>query len=151
MISLEAARTELIEVKALLRENKDPMTEKRLNRTTERANAEATFQTVASSWLDMKQKEWSPDHHLRSIRALERDVYPSIGKLPIARITPAIVASLVESINRRGVLETATRILQHLNGIFRYAQAKGFAAIIQPFRQKRFYRVKKTSDILLHY
>lgn len=73
----------------------------------------------------MKQKEWSAGHFTKSARAFERDIYPAIGKLPIASITPAIVAKAVEDINKRDVLDTATRILQHLNGVFRYAQAKG--------------------------
>lgn len=110
-ISLEAARTELAEVKAFLRENKDPVTERRLNRAVSADDAEKTFEAVASEWLTMKRKEWSEGHHAKSVRALERDVYPSIGKFPIARITPAIIANLVQNINRRDVLETATRIL----------------------------------------
>ena len=73
----------------------------------------------------MKQREWSAGHHAKSARAFERDIYPAIGKLPIADITPAIVAKTIEDIHKRDVLETASRILQHLNGVFRYAQAKG--------------------------
>ena len=73
----------------------------------------------------MKQKEWSAGHYTKSARAFERDIYPAIGKLPVASITPAIVAMAIEDIHKRDVLETATRILQHLNGVFRYAQAKG--------------------------
>ncbi len=36
-----------------------------------------------------------------------------------------MVAKAIEEIYKHDVLETATRILQHLNGVFRYAQAKG--------------------------
>jgi len=73
----------------------------------------------------MKQREWSAGHYTKLARTFERDIYPAIGKLPIASITPAIVAKAIEDIHKRNVLETATRILQHLNGVFRYAQAKG--------------------------
>lgn len=125
LVSLAAARVELGEVKALLLENKDPVTERRVNRAVSAADSDNTFKAVAQEWLAMKQKEWSTVHYTKSARALERDVYPSLGNLPIASITPAIVAKAVEDINKRDVLETATRILQHLNGVFRYAQAKG--------------------------
>ncbi len=124
-ISLAAARVELTEVKALLRENKDPVTQRRINRAETSASSDNTFEAVACEWLSMKNKEWSAGHYTKSSRALERDIYPTLGKLPIANITPAIVAKAVEDINKRDVLETATRILQHLNGVFRYAQAKG--------------------------
>ncbi len=124
-ISLAAARVELAEVKALLRENKDPVSQRRINRAETSAAGDNTFIYVAGEWLVMKQKEWSEGHFTKSARAFERDIYPTLGKLPVASITPAIVAKVVEDINKRDVLETATRILQHLNGVFRYAQAKG--------------------------
>jgi integrase len=125
LVSLAAARVELGEVKALLLEGKDPVAERRVNRATTATNTDNTFKAVAQEWLTMKQREWSAGHYTKSSRAFERDIYPSLGNLPIASITPAIVAKAVEAIHKRDVLETASRILQHLNGVFRYAQAKG--------------------------
>jgi len=125
LVSLAAARVEWGEVKALLREHKDPVVERRVNRAASAASSDNTFRVVAQEWLTMKQNEWSAGHYAKSARAFERDVYPSLGNLPIASITPAMVAKAVVDINKRDVLETATRILQHLNGVFRYAQAKG--------------------------
>jgi integrase len=125
LVSLAAARVALAEVKALLLEGKDPVIERRLNRAAASAAAVNTFQSVTSDWLAMKQREWSSSHYTKSSRAFERDIFPAIGNLPIADITPAIVASAIESVYKRDVLETATRILQHVNGVFRYAQAKG--------------------------
>ena len=125
LVSLAAARVELVEVKALLLENKDPVTARRVNRAATAAGSDNTFKAVAQEWLAMKQREWSVVHHSKSQRALERDIYPALGNLPVASITPAIVAKAIEDIHKRDVLETAMRILQHLNGVFRYAQAKG--------------------------
>ena len=125
LISLAAARAELGEVKALLREGKDPVIERRLNRAATAAGSDNTLMAVAREWLALKQREWSAGHFTKSARALERDVYPVLGKIPIASITPAIVAMVIGKIYKRDVLETTTRILQHLNGVFRYAQAKG--------------------------
>ena len=125
LVSLAAARVALGEVKALLLENKDPVTERRVNRAATAAGSDNTFKAVAQEWLAMKQREWSAGHFTKSARAFERDIYPAIGNLPIASITPSIVAKSIEDIHKRDVLETATRILQHLNGVFRYAQAKG--------------------------
>lgn len=125
LVTLAAARVGLGEVKAQLLEGKDPVSHRRVSRATNVASAGDTFQVVAGQWLTMKQREWSPVHYTKSARAFERDIYPTIGKLPIANITPAIVAKAIEDIHKRDVLETASRILQHLNGVFRYAQAKG--------------------------
>lgn len=125
LITLAAARVELGEVKGLLREGKDPVTHRRVSRAAHATSADNTFQAIAQEWLTMKQKEWSAGHYTKSARAFERDIYPAIGRLPIANITPAIVAKAIEDVHKRDVLETASRILQHLNGVFRYAQAKG--------------------------
>lgn len=123
--SLAAARAGLRAVKGWLRDGKDPVTERRLSRAATAAGSDTTFRGVAEEWLRMKAKEWSATHSMKSRRALERDIYPSVGNLPIASITPAIVAKTIEDINKRDVLDTATRVLQHVNGVFRYAQAKG--------------------------
>lgn len=125
LITLAAARVELGEVKALLLEGKDPVSHRRVSRAAHAASAENTFLAVAQEWLSMKQKQWSAGHYAKSARAFERDIYSALGNLPIGQITPAMVAKAIEDIHRRDVLETASRILQHLNGVFRYAQAKG--------------------------
>jgi integrase len=125
LVTLASARVELGEVKAWLLEKKDPVTERRVNRAATAANTDNTFKLVAEEWLSMKQREWSAGHYTKSSRAFARDIYPSLGNLPIASITPAMVAKAIEDIHKRDVLETASRILQHLNGVFRYAQAKG--------------------------
>lgn len=123
-ISLKAARIELEQARTWLREGKDPVDQRRIMRAANAAASENLFQVVADQWFANKKKEWSAVHYAKSVRALERDVYSTLGKLPIANITPAMVSTLIERISARGVAETASRILQHLNGIFRYAQAK---------------------------
>jgi integrase len=124
-ISAAAAVVERDEVKAQIRENKDPVTQLRINRADNSMENENTLQSVAESWFVKMEKEWSAGHYKKSMQAFERDIYPSLGKIPVASITPAMVASTIETIYKRDVLETATRILQHLNCIFRYAQGKG--------------------------
>jgi len=125
LVTLAAARIEHGEVKSLLLEGKDPVSNRRLNRAANAATTDNTFEVIAGEWFAMKRKEWSKTHFDKSLRAFERDVYPSLGKLPVANITPAMVAVTVQTIHKRDVLETATRILQHLNGVFRFAQATG--------------------------
>ncbi|RFP09825.1 DUF4102 domain-containing protein [Duganella sp. BJB488] len=125
LISLAAARLEWGEVKAKILSGKDPVDSRRLARVSRATAAGHTVEVVAGDWLNMKRTEWSETHHVKSARAFERDVFPLLGKLPISAVTPAMVATTIQTIQNRDVLETASRILQHLNGVFRYAQAKG--------------------------
>ena len=143
--SLAQARLELKEVKASLNKGRDPVVARRITMAQAAAHSESTFRTVAEEWFAMKEKEWSLTHHTKSKRAFERDIYKALGELPIESITPSVIAKAIETINKRDVLETATRILQHLNGVFRYAQAKGLCEINSAAPVKEILPRKKTN------
>ena len=143
--SLAQARLELKEVKASLNKGRDPVVARRITIAQAAAHSESTFRAVAEEWFAMKEKEWSLTHHTKSKRAFERDIYKALGELPIESITPSVIAKAIETINKRDVLETATRILQHLNGVFRYAQAKGLCEINSAAPVKEILPRKKTN------
>ncbi len=143
--SLAQARLELKEVKASLNKGRDPVVARRITMAQAAAHSESTFRAVAEEWFAMKEKEWSQTHHTKSKRAFERDIYKALGELPIESITPSVIAKAIETINKRDVLETATRILQHLNGVFRYAQAKGLCEINSAAPVKEILPRKKTN------
>lgn len=123
-VTLEGARAELQEVRALIKEGKDPVTARRLTKADNLAASGSTFATLAEDWLERQKREWSEVHYTKSRRALERDVLPYLGKLPVAEITPAMVAGVVERIAKR-TGDTAGKILQHVGSVFRLAQARG--------------------------
>ena len=50
-ITLAAARVEFGEVKARLLENNDPVTARRVNRASNAASADNTFEAIAGEWL----------------------------------------------------------------------------------------------------
>lgn len=124
-VGLEVARSEREALKGLLKEGRDPVQARRLNQADGAAAAGNTFETVAADWLSKQRKGWSDIHYEKSSRALERDVYPRIGKLPVKEIKPAMVAGVIEAIVKRGARDTASKVLQHVSGVFRLAQARG--------------------------
>lgn len=123
-IGLEAARAARSWVKRQLREGRDPVKARQLDRATATAASGDTFKEVAEQWLDKQRKKWSLIHYEKSSRALERDVYPRLGRLPVADITPAMVTAIIEAIVKRGTRDTAAKVRQHVEGVFRIAQAK---------------------------
>lgn len=127
-ISLGAARAALEQVKAQLREHKDPVSERRLRRAEGAAAVAQTFGVVAAEWLDRKKKEWSAQHYVKSARAFERDVLPQLGNLPVAAISTATVAAVIEKIVAREAVETAKRILTQISNVFSFAMAKGWCS-----------------------
>lgn len=46
----------------------------------------STFKAVAMEWYTEQAPQWSPSHAPRSLRQLERDLFPLIGAGPIADI-----------------------------------------------------------------
>ena len=126
-VGLKEARQERERVKALLREGRDPVQDRRLQVAAATTAAGNTFADIMRSWLEYERnrKSWSLIHYTKSKRALERDVIPYLGKLPVADITPVMVTNMVKAITARGVRDTAAKILQHVTGVFEYAQAHG--------------------------
>jgi integrase len=124
-ISLEGARAEREAVKSQIREGRDPVKARQLNRIAAVTSGDATFSRAADAWLSHRRADWSGTHLQKSRRALERDVLPLLGGFPLAEITPAMIARTIEAIAKRGAADTAGKVLQHVVSIFRLAQARG--------------------------
>ena len=63
----------------------------------------------------------------RSSPGSRTDVFPWIGRAPVADITPPQLLEVLRRIEARGVVETAHRALQDSSQVFRYAVATGQA------------------------
>jgi integrase len=83
-----------------------------------------SFEHVALEWFDKKMNIRSASHQKRTMALLKRDLFPWIGKRPIAEITPAELLKPLERIENRNAIETAHRALQTAGQVFRYAWSK---------------------------
>jgi integrase len=59
------------------------------------------------------------------LRRLEADVFPEIGRRPVAAITAPMLVAMAKKIEARGALDIAKRSLQTCGQILRYAVAHG--------------------------
>ncbi len=119
VVSLEHER-----VKEQARRGVDPVKARFVDRAQRISDGEDTFEAVGREWL-ADRKKWSDVHRKKSVRALERDVFPYIGHLPVLEITPAMVTKVIERITKRGTSDTPAKVLQHVTRIFRLAQTRG--------------------------
>lgn len=122
-VTLANARELRDAAKRLLRANKDPAIEARLERHRAIAASGATFEVSARAWHEDERPRWSEGQARLVLRALERDVFPSIGKLPIAEIDGPTVLRTLRKIERRGAIETAKRVRGYISATF--VRAKG--------------------------
>jgi integrase len=146
LVSLADARGKRDEAYTLLCEGHDPGVAKRLKIEANLEASRQTFERTAREWYENARAQWATIHASDVIRSLERDVFPAIGALPIAQLTPPLILGVLREIEARGAIETAKRIRQRISAVFVYAIAQGIAhsdpaeklgAVLKPLRKGR--------------
>jgi integrase len=127
LVGLLDARAKRDEARAQWSEGRDPAVVRRLTIEANLQSARTTFELVAREWHGVSKSQWARVHADDVLRSLERDVFPSIGGLPIAELTPPVVMEVLSAIEDRGAIETAKRLRQRISAVFVYAIAKGLA------------------------
>lgn len=146
MVTLADARAKRDDAYTILSEGNDPGVAKRLRIEANLEAARQTFEKVAREWHENAKAQWAKIHAADIIRSLERDIFPSIGDLPIAQLTPPLVLAALREVEARGSIETAKRIRQRVSAVFVYAIAQGITttdpaeklgAVLKPLRKGR--------------
>ncbi|MGI9274340.1 MAG: tyrosine-type recombinase/integrase [Endozoicomonas sp.] len=86
-----------------------------------------TFEAVGREWFEVKQCDKSAGHQFRSMRLLERELFPHTGSRPVAEITAPELLAVLRRTEGRGVIEIAHRAKQTAGQVFQYAIATGRA------------------------
>ncbi|MBH1957686.1 MAG: integrase arm-type DNA-binding domain-containing protein [Burkholderiales bacterium] len=107
-----------------------------------------TFKTVALEWYAKQSPQWSAGHANRSLRQLERDLFPWIGERPMREIHAMELLAALQKVEERGAVETADRVLMLARQVWDYwlptttsAQrnvTEGLKARLTPYRGKSF-------------
>lgn len=126
-VSLAQARQRRDQARKLLAEGADPSVAKRADKVARKLAADNTFEAVAQAWLAKTKALRAESTDAKVQGWLKNDVLPAIGRLPIAEITPRDVLDLVRKVEKRGAIDSATRMKQLCGQIFRYAVAEGSA------------------------
>lgn len=118
VISLANARQQRDGIRKMLSQNINPA----LQRLNERASysPEKSFKSVALSW-HKSNRTWSENHAARLLASLNNHVFPVIGLLPVSELKTRHFIDLLKGIEKKGLLEVASRTRQHLCIIMRYA------------------------------
>jgi integrase len=122
-ISLAEARKKRDAARELLRDGKDPMVERRLERVTKRVAAANTFKAIADELVARKRDDGKADRTLEKATWLLNIASADLGKRPIAEISAAEILSVLRAVERRGKLESARRLRAAIGQVFRFAIA----------------------------
>lgn len=126
-VTLSAAREERDKARKLVKAGTDPIQAKRIDKAARNQASANTFEAVAREWHANKIESWQPRTAKNVLYRLEKDVFPLIGKLPIADIKAPMILDVLRQIEKRGAVEMAKRQAQVCGQIFRYAVATGVA------------------------
>ena len=115
-MTLARARELREDAKRLLRDQRDPSLEAHKRKIAAHAVAGATFEKHALLWHEAQRSRWSPVQVKKVEQALRRDVFPDLGRLPLAEIDGPMILKVLRKVERRGAIDTAKRIRHHSLG-----------------------------------
>src|SRR5574341_871287 len=126
-ISLANARKRREAARELIANGVDPSEDRKGKRAERAARLENNFEAAGREWLEKNAPNWAPTHADKIIKRLENDVFPWVGKRPIADITAPELLKVLRRIEERGAIDTAHRAHQNCGQVLRYAVATGRA------------------------
>lgn len=126
-VTLADARAKRDEAKRGIAGGIDPNEAKREEKIAREANVRNTFQEIACEWHSSKLYKWSEGDASDIMEAFNKDVFPYIGKKPIAEIKPLELLNVLRRMEGRGATEKAKKVRQRCGEVFRYAIVTGRA------------------------
>jgi integrase len=124
-VPLKAAREKRDAARRQLAAGIDPGQARKAEKLSQ-AGADS-FEAIAREWHTKFAPGWVASHGDRILTRLEKDLFPWIGKRPIAEIKAPDLLAVLRRVESRGALETAHRAMQNCGQVFRYAVATGRA------------------------
>ena len=133
-MSLAEARISHQKSKSLLRDGVNPTAVKKLEKLEkekelqqETIKSKNTFRAISEEWIEQQGEKWGANHTKAVLKTLERDAFPVIGNIRIDTLTPPQILEVIRTIEARGSYEIASKVLQRISAVCRYAVQTGMA------------------------
>jgi integrase len=126
-VSLKDARGRRDEARKSLANGVDPGVVKKAQKAAGRERAANSFEAVGREWLSIWGVKVSEAVRQRTLRRLEKDVFPWLGSVPVGEITAPKVLEVLRRMEQRGVLDTVRTAKGNISQIMCYAIATGRA------------------------
>lgn len=118
---LKEAREKRDAARKLLAAGIDPSAHRKAVKAAGEERAANSFEIIAREWFAKQSNTWVESHAARILSRLENNIFPWLGKMPIAEIKPKEILETLKRVVGRGANESAHRLLQICGQIFRYA------------------------------
>jgi integrase len=147
-VSLASARKARDAAKLQKSGGRDPVQVRKVEKLVATRNGGGTFKAVALDWYARQSPQWSTSHAERSLRQLERDLFPWIGDRLMSEIHPLELLAALQKVEQRGAVETADRVLMLARQVWEYWLptatiqqrniTEGLKARLMPYRGSSF-------------
>ncbi|HBT6783985.1 integrase domain-containing protein [Klebsiella pneumoniae] len=124
-LTLAAARQIRDQHLTTLAQGMDPQQQQEQASEQRQIELDSIFSTVAANWFQIKSRSVTEDYAKDIWRSLDKDVFPTIGSIPVQEIKARTIVEALEPIKARGALETVRRLVQRVNEIMIYAVNTG--------------------------
>jgi len=119
MFTLAEARVEREKARGLVRQGINPSHARDLERIQKAQSAAVTLEAVSREWIQLRP--WEDATKARRLRLFERVVFPELGKLPVANITPPHVLALLKHVAEDCGPTVAAEVKRSLSGVYELA------------------------------
>lgn len=124
-VSLSDARTRRDDARKQLAQGLDPNAVRKAVKAGRLEQTANSFEVTARRWHTNNSAKWSESYSTKTIRMLERDVFPWIGAKPVVDLEAPEFLTVARRIEKRGHIDTAHRCTQLAGQIMRFAVAEG--------------------------
>ena len=122
-IGLKQARAKRDAARAELMAGVDPARKKQERKIQEKLGVAHSFGAIGQEYLDKMAQEGKAPATMQKAKWLYGQLTPTLGKRPIADITPAELLAVLKRVEGQGKRETARRLRSFAGRVFRYAIA----------------------------
>lgn len=124
-LTLAVARQMRDQYLSLLAQGIDPQKQQEEVSEQQQIELDSIFSVVAGRWFQLKSKSVTEDYAKDIWRSLEKDIFPTIGEIPVQALKARTIVEALEPIKARGALETVRRLVQRINEIMIFAVNTG--------------------------
>lgn len=124
-LTLAVARQMRDQYLSMLAQGIDPQKQQEEVSEQRQIELDSIFSVVAGRWFKLKSKSVTEDYAKDIWRSLEKDIFPSIGEIPVQALKARTIVEALEPIKARGALETVRRLVQRINEIMIFAVNTG--------------------------
>ncbi|MBR7905986.1 integrase arm-type DNA-binding domain-containing protein [Burkholderia cenocepacia] len=124
-VTLATARKKRDEAREKLAAGIDPGEAKKAEKRASLLAAANSFEVVARGWMGERKTTVEPAQHAKTLARMENDVFPWLGKRPIAEIDAPEILVVLKRVDGRGARFTAHRIRSEISRVFRYGIKEG--------------------------